>query len=129
MAETVQRIRETQSHDGHVTRRTTEIEDPHRAEEHTATVADRLVWLLAGILLALLGLRFLLSLLGANASNGVANFVYSMTHPFVAPFFNLFNYNSIHNGSSTFEIYTLVAMMIYALIAAGLARLLTINRE
>jgi hypothetical protein len=97
--------------------------------DHRANVAERAVWLVAGILEALLGLRFVFALLGANPNNGIASFVYNITHPFVAPFFSLFNYSSVPvSGVGRFELYTLIAMAIYGLIAWGIARLLTLRR-
>jgi len=87
----------------------------------------RIIWYLTGILLVLLAFRFVLALLGANPSNGFANFIYSTSHPFVAPFFGLFNYHLLY-GVSRFEIYTLIAMAVYAIIGWGLARLATIGR-
>lgn len=92
-----------------------------------ATIAERVIWYIAGILLVLLAFRFILALLGANSSNGFANFIYTVSHPFVAPFFSLFGYN-MQYGVSKFEIYTLVAMLVYAVIAWGLARLVTLGR-
>jgi hypothetical protein len=91
------------------------------------TVAARVIWWVAGVLLVLLAFRFVLALLGANPANAFANFIYSVSHPFVAPFFGLFSYNT-QLGVSRFEIYTLVAMAVYAVIAWGLARLVTLNR-
>src|SRR5580765_3398019 len=76
-----------------------------------ATVA-RVVWFITGVILAILALRFVLSLLGANTTNPFANFIYDVSHPFVVPFFNLFSYNNIQYGVSRFEIYTLVAMFV-----------------
>jgi len=89
--------------------------------------AVRVVWFLAGVLLVLLAFRFVFALIGANPANGFANFIYSVSHPFVAPFFSLFSYR-LQYGVSRFEIYTLVAMAVYALIAFGIARLLVIDR-
>lgn len=103
------------------------VHDPVVEREHHANVAERVVWLIAGILLVLLGLRFVFALLGANPNNAIADFVYTVTHPFVAPFFGLFNY-SFTAGVARFEAYTLVAMVIYALIAWGIARLVTLRR-
>jgi uncharacterized protein YggT (Ycf19 family) len=91
------------------------------------TLVARIIWYIAGVLLILLAFRFVLALLGANASNGFANFIYSVSHPFVAPFFGLFGYN-MQYGVSRFEIYTLVAMAVYAVVAWGLARLATIEQ-
>jgi YggT family protein len=96
--------------------------------DYKMTVAERVIWFVAGVIISLLALRFLFALLGANPTNAIANFIYTVSHPFVAPFFNLFNYNYI-NGSSRFEVYTLVAIVIYALIAAGLSRLVTLGRH
>ena len=81
------------------------------------SVVSQVVWLVAGILLLLLAFRFVLSLLGANTTNSFANFIYSTSHPFVSPFFGLFHYNNIQYGVSRFEIYTLVAMAVYAAVA------------
>jgi YggT family protein len=91
-------------------------------KEHRINVAERLIYLIGGILLGLLGIRFLLRLLAANPANGFADFIYTVTHPFVAPFFGLFNYNE-QFGASRFEFETLIAMVVYALVIAVIARL------
>lgn len=89
----------------------------------------RIIWFVAGVILALLALRFVLALLGANPDNAFADFVYDASHPLVAPFFSLFSYDlDLQGTGSRFELYTLVAMAVYALVAWGLARLATINR-
>jgi YggT family protein len=98
------------------------------ATAHPASVVERIVWLVAGILLALLAFRFVLALLGANPNNSFANFIYTTSHPFVAPFFNLFRYNYINDGIGRFEFFTLIAMAVYAVIAAVIARVFTLNR-
>jgi uncharacterized protein YggT (Ycf19 family) len=109
---------------------TTTTDEPVEAvnprAEHGMTVLERLVYLIGGILLALLAIRFLLSLLGANRSNGFADFIYSASHPFVSPFFGLFNYDETF-GQSRFEFETLIAMVVYAVIMVVLARLVTIG--
>jgi len=89
-------------------------------------IAARLVYLVGGIIIALLALRFLLALLGANPSNAFADFIYTVSHPFAEPFFGLFNYDQTL-GSSRFELGTLVAIVVYALVMALLARLVTIG--
>lgn len=102
--------------------------DVEPVNEHPQNVANRIIWFVAGIILFLLAFRFVLSLLGANTTNSFANFIYSASHPFVAPFFGLFAYNNIKYGVSRFEVYTLVAMAVYAVIAWGLTALININR-
>jgi uncharacterized protein YggT (Ycf19 family) len=98
------------------------------AASHTANVAERIVWLIAGLLLVLLAFRFVFALFGANPNNGFASFIYTASQPFVAPFFNIFKYNYIDNGVGRFEFFTLVAMAVYAVIAAIIARVVTLNR-
>ena len=89
----------------------------------------RIIWFVTGVILILLAFRFIFALLGANPNNGFADFIYSTSHPFVAPFFGLFNYNVVNLGLSRFEIYTLVAMAIYAVIGWLLSYLATLNRR
>ncbi|HSX43566.1 MAG TPA: YggT family protein [Candidatus Saccharimonadales bacterium] len=117
---------------GHMTARTTRVDDADiyaaRNDVRPASMAAHVIWYVASVLLALLAIRFVLALLGANPANQFANFIYSVSHPFVAPFFSLFNYN-LQYGASHFETFTLVAMLVYALIAGGIARLVTIKRD
>jgi YggT family protein len=107
---------------------TTEVAPVERGADHGMNVIARVIYLLGGILIGLLAIRFLLSLLGANRGNGFADFIYSVTHPFVSPFFGLFNYTE-QFGRSRFEFETLIAILVYALVVAVLARLVTIGRR
>ena len=113
------------------------VADEPVAADDTAVVApnyginiiSRIIWFVAGVILLLLAFRFVLALLGANTTNAFAQFIYNTSHPFVAPFFNLFSYNNIQYGVSRFEIYTLVAMAVYAAIAWVLSALANIGRR
>jgi uncharacterized protein YggT (Ycf19 family) len=98
-------------------------------DNHVINIVSRIIWLAAGIILLLLAFRFILSLLGANPANSFANFIYNTSHPFVAPFFGLFNYNNIQYGVSRFEVYTLVAMLVYAAVAWLLSAIVNIGRR
>ena len=129
MAEDTQNIRETTTGSGDTVQKTTETSNSQDNAEHRTNVISRVVWYLAGMLLVVLGLRFVLTLLGANTTNGFANFIYSTSHPFVTPFFSLFNYPDYTYGTSHFEVYTLVAIVVYSLIAWGIAKLVTLNRD
>lgn len=104
----------------------TETREVSEARTTGGTLVERIIWYVAGVLLVLLAFRFVLALLGANPDNGFANFIYTLSHPFVAPFFSLFGYN-LRLGVSHFETYTLVAMAVYAIVAWGLAKLATLN--
>jgi hypothetical protein len=129
MAEDIQKVRETTTQSGDTVQKTTETSNSRDNTEHRTNVVARIVWYVAGILLVLLGFRFILTLLGANTTNSFANFIYKASHPFVTPFFSLFNYHSYTYGTSHFEVYTLVAMVVYALIAWGVAKLVTLNQD
>ena len=83
-----------------------------------------IIWLVLGILEALLALRVILKLLAANPFNAFANFIYDVSHVFLAPFFGLVGQPSA-NGH-VLEVTTLVAMLVYFLIAWAIVRLIEI---
>jgi hypothetical protein len=129
MADDIQRETQTTVREGNTVQTTKEVSSPSENTDHATNVVGRFVWFIAGVLLVLLGFRFVLSLLGANTTNSFANFIYSASHPFVAPFFSLFNYKNYSYGVSHFEIYTLAAMAVYAIIAYGIVKLVTIFQK
>lgn len=106
----------------------TTTEQREVGSDHNMTVAARVISLIGAIIMGLLAIRFLLSLLGANRSNGFADFIYSLSHPFVAPFFGLFSYTP-QFGVARFEFETLVAILFYGVITAVLIRVVTIGRR
>jgi len=110
----------------HTTRTDEDVPVTPRQEYHM-NVAARLIYLIGGIIIALLAIRFLLALLGANPNNSFANFIYTTSHPFAAPFFGLFSYDQKTLGRSTFELGTLIAIVVYALVMAILARIVTLG--
>jgi len=81
----------------------------------------QLIWWVLGLLEALLGLRFLFKLIGANPNNPFAIFLYELTDFFVRPFATLTGTPTA--GNMVFEFSTLITMIVYALIAWGLERL------
>jgi len=129
MTDDIQQVRETTTQSGDTVQKITEVKKSRDEATHLQNVVEKLIWYVAGVLLVLLGFRFLLSLLGANTSNSFANFIYRLSHPFVAPFFGLFNYKTKVTGTSHFEIYTLVAMLVYIVVAWGIVELVSLNRE
>lgn len=81
---------------------------------------SRVIWFLTGILETLLGLRFVLKLLAANPDAGFARFVYGITSVFLVPFQGLTATPSA--SGAVLEIPTLIAMLVYGLVAWGIAR-------
>ena len=82
----------------------------------------RVVSYLFGVIEVLLGLRFILKLLGANAEASFVSMIYSLTNIFAAPFEAVFK--TIKTGDAIFEWTTLLAIAVYALIAWGLVELI-----
>lgn len=90
-------------------------------------IFQRVIWYITGTIVALLALRLVLLLLAANNSAGFVEFVYALSGVFAAPFFGIFNYQPAY-GQFTFEISTVVAIVVYALIGWGIAKLATLTR-
>jgi YggT family protein len=82
-----------------------------------------IVYFLFGILELLLALRVLLRLFGANPANGFANFIYTLSGPFVALFASLLG-NPALSTASVLEITTIVAMIVYGILAWLITRLI-----
>lgn len=90
------------------------------------SVMSRVVWYVAGLIIALLALRVLLLLLGANRDNGFVDLIYALSGVFAAPFTGIFPTPTY--GQSFFDTASVVAIVVYALIAWGIAKLFTLNR-
>jgi hypothetical protein len=91
-------------------------------------VVTNVVYLVYGVLASMLGIRILLSLLNANRSNTFADIAYSTTNLFVRPFASLFGIDtSIGDAGSRFEIETLVAIIVYSLLASLVVRVVNIK--
>ncbi|OJV91483.1 MAG: hypothetical protein BGO39_21755 [Chloroflexi bacterium 54-19] len=81
------------------------------------------MYFVLGVLEILLAVRFVFRLLGADTSNGFANFIFNVSTPFVGPFNGIFNDQTL-SRVGVLEISTLLAMVIYALVAWGIVKLM-----
>ncbi len=86
----------------------------------------QVVWYILDLIEFLLAFRFILKLLGANPEAGFTSFIYAVTYPFAEPFRNVFNLSQV--GGSIFEWSTLLAMLVYWLVAWGIIRLLVMGK-
>jgi uncharacterized protein YggT (Ycf19 family) len=86
----------------------------------------QIVWYILGILEALLAFRFLLKLAGANPYAGFTQLVYGITYPFAEPFLDVFRITVVQG--KIFEWTTLLAMVVYWLIAVAIVRLFVMSR-
>jgi len=85
------------------------------------------IHILEAILLVLLAFRFVFALLGANPGNAFVNFIYVVSWPFVYPFVGIFGYTA-QTATVHLELYTLVAMAVWALVTWVLVRVASIRR-
>ncbi|MDE3076076.1 MAG: YggT family protein [Chloroflexota bacterium] len=83
--------------------------------------AQRAVFYIFGVIEAIVAIRFILKLLGANPANQFTQLVYNVSWIFVFPFNNV-----LPNASSsgfTLETFSLVAIGMYILVSLGVAKL------
>ena len=88
-----------------------------------------IVYFIFGVVEILLAFRFVLKLAGANPSSGFVSFIYSITGFFVAPFKGIFH-TSLSQGAETASVFdpaTLIAIIVYALVAWGIVKLIKIS--
>jgi hypothetical protein len=98
-----------------------------KATVSSAVMIQRVVYYVGGVIVALLALRLLFQLLGANQSAGFVDLLYGVTAIFVAPFYGIFGEPTY--GQSHFETATLVAIVIYALLTMGIAKLFALGQR
>jgi len=97
------------------------ISDPYAGRRETSIKITRAIYLIFGLIEALLAIRFVLKALGANAEAGFAQLMYGVTGPLVAPFSGLFGTPQAASGA-VLEVHTLIALVIYALVTWLLVR-------
>lgn len=86
----------------------------------------QIVWYLLTILEMLLAFRFVLKLFAANPSAGFTSFIYGITHFFTAPFLSVFNASKV--AGNIFEWTTLLAMLVYWVLAVGIIKLFLMGK-
>ena len=86
----------------------------------------QVVWYLCALLEIILVFRFFLRLTGANPAAGFTSFIYSISWPFAQPFIAVFQPTVVEG--KVFEWTTLLAMVVYLLVAWGIGSLLTMSK-
>jgi len=99
------------------------VDDPYQRRFNLVNRSTQIIYFVLGLVEVMLGLRFLLRLIDAEATTGFTSFIYNFTNPFVVPFNGIFNDQTLNRGG-ILELSTVVAMVIYALVAYGIAKLL-----
>ena len=83
----------------------------------------QVVYVIFGIVIALIIIRVVLRALAANPGAGFTSFIYGLTGPLVAPFQGIFTTPQT-SGGSVFEFSSIVAIVVYALVAWAIVRLI-----
>lgn len=98
-----------------VDRTTATAYDPYASRRQSSYRLMQAIYLVFGVIEALIVIRIVLRALGANPQAGFAQFIYAVSAPFVAPFAGLFG-NPQYSGS-VLEVHSIVALAVYALLA------------
>ena len=100
-----------------------------KADEESFT-AGRMIYYILGIIEVLLTFRLIFKLQGANPNSSFVSLIYSISQVFSVPFTAIFR-SAATQGIKTkavIEPSTIIAMVVYALIAWGIVKLIIIMR-
>ena len=109
-----------------VVRKVTTV-DPEVITEHPQKVFEKkkaifrfyqIIWYILGIIEVLLGFRMALKAIGASPFSGFVSLIYSVSNPLAIPFQGIVR--STVNGTSILEWSTIVAALVYLVIAYGI---------
>lgn len=90
--------------------------------------AKRAVWFILGLLIALLALRMVLLLLGANQENAIVGAIMAITELFVLPFYGIFSFDRVQaTGNNVFEFAALVAIIGWGLLGLLLTAIISLT--
>ena len=103
--------------------RSEHVSVPSDAARRSAGVTrtNQVIYFIFGAINVLLVMRFVLLLLGANEVSPFVNLIYSLSRAFVLPFRGIFAEPDL--GTSVIEWAALVGIVVYSLVAYGLARI------
>ncbi len=91
-------------------------------------ILKKVVYYILGAFEALFVFRLIFKLLGANSENNFVSIIYTLSGYFMAPFSGIFR-AAVNRGietESVLEPTTIIAMIVYALVAYGAVRLIEI---
>jgi YggT family protein len=82
---------------------------------------------IVGFIEAVIGLRFVLRLLGANPANAFVDWIYDWSTPLVTPFAGIFGQNATVAGpgvvtASVFDWTALIALVVFGVVGTLIAR-------
>jgi len=101
---------------------------PVKREATNSQTIEYFIYFIFGALEILLVFRFILKLLGANVSSYFVSLIYNLSGIFILPFEGIFR-RGVTQGietTSVLEPSTLVAIIVYAIVAWGIVKLVRI---
>lgn len=101
---------------------------PVKVQASDSQTIEYLIYFLFGAVEILLAFRFVLKLMGASLSSGFVGFVYGVTGMFILPFEGIFRRGFAQGleTASVIEPSTVVAVIVYAILAWGIVKLVRI---
>ena len=108
------------STDNRMSQVTTSQREPDHEQRVFTFKVTQLIWLLLGILEAMIAIRIGLMLIGANPDSLIVSMIYGFTSLFLFPFSGVIGSPSA--GNMVLEVSSMFAMLIYALLAWGVER-------
>lgn len=105
------------------------VNSPTQPDATNTQTAEYLVYYLFGALEILLAFRLIFKLMGAGTGSAFIRFIYGLTGLFILPFNGIFS-RGISPGletSSILEPGTLIAIVVYIILAWGIVKLVRIS--
>lgn len=93
--------------------------------------ARQIVYYILGVLEVLFAFRLVFKILGANPQSPFVSFIYTVSQAFLAPFSGIFR-SAVTKGleaQSVLEPMTIIAMIVYAIVAWGIVKLIEISKS
>lgn len=105
------------------------VQSAQQPEATAFQTVEYIIYFIFGALEVLLIFRLILMMTGASLSSGFVKFIYDFSQIFVLPFNGIFPSGVADIAGSTnlvFEPSTLVALVVYAVLALGIVKLLRV---
>ncbi len=112
-----------------IQKQTSEVRTSQRESDQEQRIfsfkATQWIWLVLGLIEALIAMRIILLLIGANAASPFAVFIYGVTNIFLFPFAGLVGTPT--SGAMVLELSSIIAMLVYALLFWALERIVWVT--
>lgn len=105
------------------------VRTPVTVEATDSQTIEYLIYYLFGAVEVLLAFRLVLKMMGASLSSGFVSFIYSLSGIFIMPFEGIFRRGFAEGieTTSVIEPSTLVALIVYIILAWGIVKLIRIS--